>query len=110
MRKIKVVVKEPGKAPEERKIRDTLEDLQELVCGFIEAVYFAEGVVMLVNEDGKNARLMPNFPLWNDIICGTAVFVGHEGDDFADCPMSAEEIQKILKNGPEAEDGQNENS
>ena len=99
MEKIKVVVKEPGEPAEERIIDNTLKAFQTAVGGFIEAVPFAEGVTMIVNEEGKILGLMPNLPFRDDIICGTVVFVGTDGEDFADCPMSAEEIRKIYKEG-----------
>ena len=41
---------------------------------------------MIVNEDGKWLDLQPNFRLGNDLIVGTAVFVGISGEEF--CGLS----------------------
>lgn len=41
-KKIRVLVKEPGKEAELREIPNTLEDLQCIVGGYIETVTFAE--------------------------------------------------------------------
>ena len=98
-KKINVVIKRPGQAAEHEIINETLGNLQKLVDGPIETVRFADGVTMLVNELGKIRGLENNFYLWNDMIVGTAVFVGTEGEEFASCPMSAEKIEEICKMG-----------
>ena len=101
MDKINVVIKEPGKAAREIELENTHERLQELVGGHIESVWFAKNVWMIVNEEGKIRYLPFNFYLWDDVIVGPAIFAGQDGDELADCPVSAETIERILGNGDE---------
>lgn len=81
---IKVLVKEPGKTAEVREVTNDLKTFQELVGGYIETVRFDEHSELLCNEEGKLQGLPVNFPLWNDVIVGTAVIVGTDGEDFTD--------------------------
>lgn len=98
-KKINVVVKIPGRPARREIIRDTLESFQKLVDGPIEAIWFDKDVTMIVNEEGKIRGLGNNFYLWNDMIVGTAVFAGTEGEEFASCPMGPEEIERICRMG-----------
>ena len=51
---MKVLVVEPGKRPEEREIQGDLTEIQELVGGYIQAVYpFEDEVALVCNEEGK---------------------------------------------------------
>lgn len=74
---IKVVIVEPMKPARVETIPNTLEELQRLVGGYVEPVR-EEGFDILINEDGKNLDLQPNFALYGgfDYIAGTAVFAG----------------------------------
>ena len=103
MDKIKVVIKEPGKAAREIEIENTLERLQKLVGGRIETLWFAKNVWMIVNEEGKIRDLPFNFYLWDDVIVGPAIFVGSDGDELDDCPVSAQTIDRIIQKGDENE-------
>ena len=64
---ITVLKVEPGKAPEEVTIPNTLEAMQQMVGGLIEIVYL-DGVCLVCNEEGKLVGL--------DIISGTFVLAG----------------------------------
>ena len=75
---MKVVIVEPQKKPEVREIGDSLEAMQKIVGGLIEAVYpFDEPVVLICNEEGKLLNLPLNRALRDDegtvydIISGT---------------------------------------
>ena len=75
---MQVVVVEPKKKPEVREIGDSLESMQKIVGGLIEAVYpFDEPVALICNEEGKLLNLPLNRALRDDernvydIICGT---------------------------------------
>ena len=58
--KIRVLVVEPGKTPCEKQV-STLEEMQEIVGGHIEAVNpFPEPVLLVCNEDGKAQNLPMN--------------------------------------------------
>ena len=69
---------EPEHHPERADIPDTLEAMQEVVDGYIQAVYpFEEPVALICNEEGKLNDLPLNRALWDedgtlyDIISGT---------------------------------------
>ena len=70
---------EPGKAPEEVTIPNTLDAMQQMVGGYIEVVYL-EDACLVCNEDGKLIGLDGNRRVGNDIIAGTFFLVGDQGD------------------------------
>ena len=84
------IIKRPGQPAFRREIDNTLEAMQELVGGYIETVYLPGGIVMIVNEEGKILRLPINFHLNCDLIHGTAVFVGVNGEDFCSLNQAQE--------------------
>ena len=97
-KEIRVLVVEPQKSPFERKI-STLEEMQEIVGGHIEAVYpFPDSVAIVCNESGKMLNLPPNRPLTDDngrvqdIIHGTFFIAGIGEEDFIS--LTPEQIQK----------------
>lgn len=60
--KVRVLVIPVEGAPEEREIEGKLNEMQELVGGYVEAVYLDLGVLM-VNEDGTvGQRILPLNP------------------------------------------------
>ena len=75
---MRVIVVEPKKKPEVREIGDSLESMQKIVGGSIEAIYpFEEPVALICNEEGKLLNLPLNRALRDDegnvydIISGT---------------------------------------
>ena len=70
---------EPGKAPEETTIPNTLAAMQQMVGGYIEVVYL-EDACLVCNEEGKLIGLEGNRRVGNDIIAGTFFLVGDHGD------------------------------
>ena len=87
--KITVLVVEPCKEAYTKEV-GSLEEMQALVGGYIEAVPLSEKepVVAVVNEDGKNLGLPYNRPLNDDngivydILCGTFFVTGVGEEDF----------------------------
>ncbi|MBQ7534108.1 MAG: DUF3846 domain-containing protein [Stomatobaculum sp.] len=96
--KIRDLVKEPGKVPEEREIGNTLEALQNAVDGYIETVTLAEDLVIICNEEGRLYGLQPNCRVSNLRFCGTILFAGAEADEFADLPATVEEMKMMFPN------------
>lgn len=100
--KIKVIIKRPGeKDGREVTIENTLRAFQELVGGYIETVPAGSGEIVICNEEGKNRNLQKNFILgmgfpFIDVICGTAVICGTDGDEFDDVPFSLELWRGLL--------------
>ena len=95
---MKILVVEPMKPCEVREIPDTLEAMQALVGGYIQAVYpFQEEVAVICNEEGRNLDLPYNRPLMDesglpyDIVCGTFFMAGVSGEHFVS--LTDEQIQ-----------------
>lgn len=93
---MKVVVKEPNKAPIEKDIENTLEALQELVGGWIEfSVYNNFDIV--VNEEGKLMGLEPNLiNEYNDVLVGTVVFVGEADDEGELTDVNVDKVMRMF--------------
>lgn len=97
--KIMVLVVEPGKPCQAREIDGSLEAMQALVGGYIEAVTpFAESIAIVCNEEGKLRGLPYNRPLTDrtgapyDILCGTFFIAGVDGEHFVS--LTEEQIQR----------------
>lgn len=92
----------PGRKPERIIIPHTLDAMQRLVCGNIQAIYPYDDMVALVcNEEGKLLGMEPNRAVRNedgdilDIICGTFFICGLNEDDF--CSLTEEQIAYYSK-------------
>lgn len=83
-----VLVVEPEKVPCEAEIDGSLESMQKLVGGTIEAVYpFEDHVALVCNDEGKLNGLPLNRKLEDyDIIAGTFLICGLGEDDFTSLP------------------------
>ena len=99
---IRVIVKEPGMAPEWRIIPNELEALQREVDGYIEVIRFAEDAAMIVNEEGKLLGLEPNFRFGVDMIVGTAILCGIDGEEFTDWPGDMGAAERVTGGGDDA--------
>lgn len=86
-KEITVIVKNPGRRAEPRVIPNTLEELQGIVGGHIEAVRFASDCVILCNEEGKLRGMAPNIFLMGEMFVGPVIILGTKGEDFDDIPM-----------------------
>lgn len=95
---IRTIVIDPGKDPRMETIRNDLHTLQRLVGGYIEAVSLVEDMVMIINEEGKLRGLPKNFwmKVIGDYIVGTAVFVGVDGDEFDDVPVTLSDLYSVM--------------
>ena len=86
---MKVVLVKPGESAVITDIVSSLESMQEIVGGYIEAVYpFDDPVALVCNEEGKLIHLKPCRYLCNedgdilDIIFGTFFICGLSEDGF----------------------------
>lgn len=95
-KEIRVIYKRVGFDPVEVEIPNELEHFQRMVGGFIETVpwYFYNGMVMIVDEEGKLDHRPVNFEWKDDMIVGSVLWCATDGDEFADCPYSLEEFRK----------------
>jgi hypothetical protein len=78
----------------------TLEELQHVVGGYIEAVYLRDGWIMMINEEGKllglpynvlathlartHGSLSADDYIVGDVVVGTPQEMGEHGDDEAE--------------------------
>ena len=87
----------PGRKPERITIPHTLDAMQSMVCGYIQAIYpYEDSIAIVCNEEGKLLGMEPNRAIRNedgdilDIICGTFFICGLSEDDF--CSLTEEQI------------------
>ena len=99
---MRILVVEPLKSPEVREIDGTLESMQQIVGGTIQAIYpFDDPVTIVVNDEGKLLGFPPNRGLRDDagelydIICGTFFMCGLTEENFGS--MTEEQIKKFSK-------------
>lgn len=83
---------EPGKAPEEITMPNTLEAFQTAVGGDIEAVGLDSGAVLICNEEGKLMGLPANRQVGSDTIAGTFLIAGSADGKF--CSLSDEDAAR----------------
>ncbi len=93
--KLNVVIKDPGKEPFIKRIEDDLTTYQEILGGMMEMVPFEKGQVLLCNDEGKLKGLEPNLILPSgEIIVGTAIIVGTDGEEFRS--LTDEEAEEAM--------------
>ena len=94
---ISVIIKESGKKPKRKTVKNTLRAFQQTVNGPIETVTLAEGIVLVVNENGIPLGLPYNCNMFGHTIYGTLMLVGTEGEDFASLPYEIELDEEVTK-------------
>ena len=94
-----VLVVEPAKPPYVKQIPDTLQAMQEIVGGNIDATYpFEDPVALVFNSEGKFSDLQPNrlLRLENgdpyDVVCGTFFLAGLGGETFVS--LTQDQLQR----------------
>lgn len=92
---MKVIYKAPGTAAEPRDIPNTLEELQASVGGYIETITIASDCVIICNEEGRLLDLPFNLTFCGARLYGTILFVGRDGEEFAD--LSAEAMGLLME-------------
>lgn len=90
---ISVIIKEPGKKPKRKTVKNTLRAFQQTVNGPIETVTLAEGIVLVVNENGIPLGLPYNCNMFGHTIYGTLMLVGTEGEDFCSLPYEIDLVE-----------------
>ena len=96
---MKVVIKKVGCLPELVEIDNTLKALQKAVDGYIEAVTVASDMVIICNEEGVIRGLPYNCTLLGHHFFGKILFVGVDGEEFADVPVPLEDINRMFFGG-----------
>ena len=109
------LVVEPEKVPESRDISGSLEEMQAIVGGYIQAIYPLPGIALICNEEGwvrglpGNRCLRDNNGEIHNIIWGPFFLCGisEDGEDFVGLtPEQAEQLEKRFHT-PEAFYGSN---
>lgn len=96
MSKIKAIIKRPDEEYGHiTYISNTLHNLQNIVDGYIEVVNY-KGITIICNEEGKLRDLKPNIMLGRDILVGTIIVCGTDGEEFADIPIDFQRWKNIV--------------
>ena len=107
---MKILVIEPEKCPVVREIIDSLEEMQVIVGGYIQAIYpFADEVALVCNDEGKLQGLPLNRALRDaegkiyDVISGTFFLctAPADSDDFQSLTDEQMAKYKALFHTPE---------
>ncbi len=95
---------EPTGTPKVVTVENTLRSFQQLVGGFIELLDVSDTVCILVNEEGKLNGLAPNRRFDGDILVGTILVVGRDGENLASLSADELETYEALFHEPESID------
>ncbi len=96
MTNINVIIKRPGEDPCTASVPNTLEALQELVGGAIEAVTLCSDLAVICNEEGRLIGLPHNCKVCGVDFVSVIAFVGVDGDEFADVPCDIEGFRALF--------------
>lgn len=100
---MRVLVVEPERRPEERKIDDSLKSMQDIVGGLIQPIYLDDSVVLVCNDEGKLMNLPANRGLRDkdgqicDIVFGTFFLCGAPGDSDHFTSLTSEQVKEYLE-------------
>ena len=96
MAKIKVIIKRPDEEyGHVTNISPRLENLQKTVGGYIETIS-NDAFTIICNEEGKLLNLEPNMRYCGDVLRGTIIVCGVDGDEFGDIQISLAVWKKIV--------------
>ena len=95
---MKVIVKNPNQKSEVMEISNELEELQQLVGGYIETIPYKDNIIILIDEEGRlkdseNNIAVPKYGM----LVGNIIFIGTKGEDFIS--LTEDQIQEILRSG-----------
>lgn len=99
MEDVKVIVKHPGKDPEELVVPNELEAFRRLVGGYIETFPIASDMVALVNEEGRLRGMAPTMMIAGELLVGPVVLVGVNGTEFCDVPVGLDRLGFLFRKG-----------
>ena len=102
---MKILKLEPGKRPIVMEIDNSLESMQSVVEGTIQALFpFEDEVALICNDEGKLLQLTPNralrMPETNqvyDIICGTCLLCGAPADSNCFTSLTQEQLERYME-------------
>ena len=88
-----ILIVEPGRRPRPAEIDGTVESMQEIVGGRIQAMYPSEDIALVFNNDSSGPLLPQNRAVRNDIIRGTFFLCGAPENDNYFMSLAAEQIR-----------------
>ena len=98
---MQVLVVEPERRPEVKEIDGSLRSMQEVVGGWIQALFpFDEPLALVCNDEGKLMNLPANRGLRDkngqiyDIVCGTFFLCGAPSDSDHFTSLTPEQIER----------------
>ena len=92
---MKIVVKNVNENPKVVEIGGSLEELQSIVGGYIEAFSITEDIMCICNERGKILNLPINFRYDYDFIQGNVFFASDGINDFES--LNDKQISLLMK-------------
>lgn len=93
---IRVAILKPNEELKVESIKNDLESKQKLVGGLIEFVTIEEGIVAVINEEGKLNKLEPQLFIYDkrDFLCGPILFFSESKDgDISD--ITGEDLERV---------------
>ncbi len=99
---MKILVVEPEKAPYEREISDDLHEMQEIVGGLIEPIYFEpkNDALVFCNEEFLLNGSQPNRMVGDILVHGTFFVVGNRETEYGEeesCSLTDEQLSRYSK-------------
>ena len=98
---MRILVVEPERRPVIKEIDGSLKAMQEIVGGYIQAIYpFDDSVALVANDEGKLMNLPANRGLRDkngqiyDIVCGTFFLCGAKVDCDHFISLTPEQIER----------------
>lgn len=98
---MKILVVAPNEHPKRVEILHTLEEMQQIVGGYIQAVYpWSDLVALVCDEEGLiNGKPLNRYVMPGMVIAGTFFICGLGEEDFTDLPDDlAEKYEQMFDN------------
>ena len=73
---MRILIIEPGHKPRATKISGSLESMEKVVGGKIQAMYPSEDIALIFNNDPSGPLLPQNRAVWDEIVRGTFFICG----------------------------------
>lgn len=98
MAKTMVIIKRPDEEfGHVTNISTKLENLQKTVGGYIECVSPDPRIVIICDEEGKLIGRPENIRIPGDVIVGTLIVIGVQGDEFCDVQISFDDWKELVR-------------
>ena len=100
---MKVLIVEPRQRPRRADIPHTLDEMQRIVGGYIQAVYwFSDPVALVCDDEGKfKGAELNRYIAGKDIIAGTFFLAGIDEEDLTDLPEDLAAKYEALFRSPQ---------